>query len=79
MALLQIVGWQPGFKKVSMTEALQRHFGLSLEAAKAMTDNVLDGRTVTLNSPDPVSVPGIAAELRALGATVMLTERDSSG
>lgn len=70
MAALNITGWRPGFKKVKHTKVIQSATGLSLSAAKAITDDVLAGhpRTVTVGSQ--AEADALALELDALGATV---------
>ena len=69
MAQLTITGSRPGLRKISMTRAIQNRAGLGLAAAKRVTDDVLDGGTVTVALTDIASARTLAHELEALGAT----------
>jgi hypothetical protein len=70
MAMPQVVitGWNQGLRKISMTRAIQEHSGLTLSAAKAVTDAVLEGQTVALSVPDAGTAAALARELSSLGA-----------
>ena len=41
-------GWNVGFKKVGLTKLLRYDYGYSLSRAKAVTDSILDGKSVAL-------------------------------
>jgi hypothetical protein len=46
--VLYIRGWNVGFQKVAFTALMRSQVGVSLEAAKNLTDKVLAGETVTV-------------------------------
>jgi ribosomal protein L7/L12 len=75
MALLRIIGWKEGLKKVSMTKLLQERLGLSLSHAKKITDDVLDGKTIFLNIEDEKTAESLAENLFKIDAIVKI-ERD---
>jgi hypothetical protein len=45
-------GWNQGFNKVGLTKLLRAELGFPLERAKATTDAVLEGQSVTIEVPD---------------------------
>lgn len=45
---LLVEGWKIGFNKVAFTKLLQQEMALSLASAKEMTDQILDGKQITL-------------------------------
>jgi ribosomal protein L7/L12 len=45
---LLVEGWKIGFHKVAFTKFLQQEMALSLASAKDMTDQILDGKQITL-------------------------------
>jgi hypothetical protein len=65
---VDILGWQPGLRKVSMARSLESHLGLPLSVAKALTDRVLAGESVSLELPSLDAAHKLAALLRELGA-----------
>jgi len=68
MAAVYITGWRPGFKKVEHTKSIQRATGLSLSEAKAITDDVLAGRSRTVTVDTQAGADALALELDVLGA-----------
>lgn len=68
MPLVEISGWREGFKKISCTQLLQERLGIGLAAAKAYTDQVLDGERVTVAVDPLVAAIQLADDLNALGA-----------
>jgi ribosomal protein L7/L12 len=46
---LIVEGWNVGFNKVAFTKLLQQELGLSLSSAKEMTDQVLEGKRISLS------------------------------
>ena len=68
MAVVNITGWRPGFKKVEHTKSIQSATGLSLSEAKAITDDVLAGRSRTVTVDTQAEADALALELDALGA-----------
>ena len=74
MASVQISGWRPGFAKVKHTKALCELAGLSLTAAKEITDRVVDGEAVSVAIPDMAQAKRLAVHLAGLGATTQVHE-----
>ena len=68
MPLVEISSWRTGFKKISCTQLLQERLGIGLAAAKAYTDQVLDGERVTLVVEPLGAAIQLADDLNALGA-----------
>lgn len=68
MATVRVTGWRVGLRKVSVTQTIQRHAGLSLHAAKSVTDTILDGQVVELPDLDSDAASALVAELARLGA-----------
>jgi ribosomal protein L7/L12 len=42
-----VFGWKLNFNKIGFTKFLRSEFNSSLSEAKGMTDNLLEGRTIT--------------------------------
>jgi hypothetical protein len=66
--ILTISGWKVGFQKVEFTKMLQCELGLSLSAAKDITDRVLANERIDLplGNADPKRVVDAALELGAI-------------
>ena len=73
MTNIEIRGWQEGFLKVSNTELLQKHAGLSLAQAKAATDSILEGNVVSVLVQDETEAKELVAKLSAIGALASIT------
>jgi hypothetical protein len=56
--VIELVGWRPGLKKISLTRLLQRDCGFSLRIAKAAVDSLLEGQRVKVTL-----LPSVAPEL----------------
>jgi hypothetical protein len=78
MHKLRLTGWRYGLRKVSMTQALQRHARLSLSEAKQVTDRVLDGELVDIECPTESDRLLLGEALVALGADVVLDQTQSN-
>ena len=74
MAVLMIAGWRAGLRKVGMTKALRQRLKMDLSGAKTITDEVLDGKTISLEIEDREEARSLAAELAALGAIVKIED-----
>ena len=72
MPTIQITGWREGLRKISLTHVLQQEAGLSMAAAKACTDRVLEGETVSVTLPDVQAARHVATRLTELGAVVQV-------
>ena len=70
MVSVRITRWQPGFKKVSCTQLLQRELGLSLSIAKVHTDEILDGIPLSIPLDSREHAELLAAQLVELGLEV---------
>jgi hypothetical protein len=66
MKCITLSGWKVGMKKVSLTKFLQGNAGYSLARAKATTDAILNGESVTIEVPDE-QLDAITAEIRDIG------------
>ena len=71
MTTVHIDGWHHEFGKVSLTKTLQAGAGLSLSQAKAMTDSVLEQKTVSVSLPSRAEAEALAAQLRSLGGLIV--------
>jgi len=65
--LVEISGWRDGIKKISCTHLLRDRLGIGLAAAKAYTDQVLDGERVTVALEPLDAAIQLADDLNALG------------
>jgi ribosomal protein L7/L12 len=74
VATVKIIGWRPGFEKVSHTKVLQELCNLSLSDAKNMTDRVLAGRVVEVEVPTNIDVIALVNRLNELGANAKTAE-----
>jgi signal transduction histidine kinase len=65
---LLIEGWNVGFNKVAFTKMLQHELGLSLTAAKNMTDQVLERTPIAINvlSADIKRISSLAQQIGAI-------------
>jgi hypothetical protein len=61
-------GFKPGLLKISITKAVRTATGMGLAEAKARTDEVLGGRSVTLSFPSAGRADNFCAEVQGLGA-----------
>jgi hypothetical protein len=68
MSTIVITGWKVGFLKISHTEVLREAASMSLSEAKAVTDSVLDGKTVTIPVATEAQAEDLAARLCELKA-----------
>ncbi len=63
---IALSGWNPGFNKVGLTKLLNARPGYPLSRAKAVTDAVLEGRSVTIEVADREAEQFIA-QINSLG------------
>jgi hypothetical protein len=61
-------GWEPGFNKVQFTQLMKVEVGVSLSAAKDLTDRLLAGETVIIWVND---LQRTVDQARSLGAIVL--------
>jgi ribosomal protein L7/L12 len=61
-------GWKPGFNKVEFTKLMKAEVGVSLSAAKDLTDRLLAGETVIIWVKD---LQRTIDQARSLGAVVL--------
>jgi hypothetical protein len=64
-----------GLNKVRLTKALQVDLGLTLSAAKGVTDRVAGGETVTLPVADRAAAERFVRSAIEVGAAAELSER----
>ena len=78
MHTIEISHWPPGCKKVSHIRPIQKHAGLSLSQAKAITDAVLDGSTPRVHLSSEAAARSVILELRDIGSVANLVEVHSA-
>lgn len=73
---LVIEGWREGFNKVAFTKLLQQELGLPLSAAKGMTDQILEGKSiaVSVTDEDRERITSLAQSLGAIVRTASEVE-----
>ena len=71
MRKLILSGWNVGFNKIGLTKLLQMDLGYSLSRAKAITDTVLGGQSVTVDLKD-IRVEQMATKLNELRVKFVL-------
>jgi hypothetical protein len=76
---VRIVGWRPGLRKVSHTQALQEYGHLSLSQAKAATDAVLEGSQFAVSVSSLQAALALVARLEELGAIARVESGTSDG
>ena len=72
MNRVHLTGWREGFDKIATTKTIRAHLGLDLAAAKRCTDDVLEGKPVTLEVSDTLTARSLAHDLEALGVKATL-------
>ena len=70
-----IRGWNPGLRKVSHTDLLRVHAGMSLGEAKAATDRVLAGQEVVFSVTSQTQAAMVVAEFADIGADAVIAEK----
>jgi len=73
MCTIEIYEWRPNCKKVSHTVLLQDRLGLSLSAAKELTDAVLANCRPKVTLKSEAEARSLVAALDALGFSARLT------
>jgi hypothetical protein len=81
MSQILLTGWRPGFQKVSLTKLLQTSAGLTLGAAKSVTDEVLNGKSVvvSLTKGDANEFVDAADKLGAVASILSITRTGTHG
>ena len=74
MAKVLITGWQVGLHKISMTKLIQQYTPLGLSDAKAATDRVLDGETVTLTVTGSEEAERLVQSLKEIGVDAQVVQ-----
>jgi hypothetical protein len=67
MPTIEAYGWEFGFCKISNTEFLVVEFGYSLSHAKALTNELLNGKSYHLESPNYLHTEQILKLLKMFG------------
>lgn len=67
---VKLVGWKPGFLKVSFTALIREYAGLSLSQAHQSTIDLTEGRVVVIRCQDIVAAKEFAARATKIGAIV---------
>ena len=67
MAKITVQGWKHGLNKVGFTKLLQNEAGYTLSEAKHFTDDLLAGRTLTVNVPEELRA-SLVRQMEDLGA-----------
>jgi hypothetical protein len=75
MPQICINGWSPGLRKVSHTDLLRAHAGMSLGEAKAATDRVLAGQEVVFSVTSQTQAAMVVAEFVDIGARAAIAEK----
>ena len=70
MTAVRLTGWRKGLRTVSLVQAVNEYATGSLESAKRVVDELLDGRAVTLTIPDDVRGEEFRRVASELGAVV---------
>lgn len=72
MVVVQVTGWQPGFKKVQFSKLVRCQAGVKLQKAVEITGAVMNGETVKLAFQDPEEAARFCKQAKELGAIAML-------
>jgi len=73
MTRVTIAGWKEGLNKVQLNHLLRRHAGYGLREAKRAVDQLLEGGSITFESPDPDSANEFCLSAEAIGAVCFAT------
>lgn len=65
-----IIGWKPGFRKISTTQLLQKHAMMGLRQAKEAVDRVLAGERVSITLENENQAIEVFQQLQLFGAIV---------
>ena len=68
MTKVTIRGWHEGLNKVQLNHLLRKYSSMGLREAKHAVDRLLDGESLTIDSPDRDSALEFYVSARALGA-----------
>ena len=72
--IIQISGWNKGFKKVSSTKLFREKLGLGIREAKSNTDLILDRRELEILFNNKQKAIEFSKSMEALGAIVKFNE-----
>jgi hypothetical protein len=67
MSQVRLSGWKPGLEKVRLNHLLREQAGLSLSAAHAVVNRLLNGESVAIDLSDSVAAQTFAESANALG------------
>src|SRR5437016_5564734 len=70
MCTIIIVGWRSALQKVKLNHVLRAHSEMSLSAAKAVVDRILDGDEVSLTFPNDNLAEAFARDALACGVII---------
>ena len=68
MTKIRLTGWKIGMQKISMTKILQNRIGLPLPTAKRLVDDLLEGRSPSIDLPLGCDAHDLVVVMRGLGA-----------
>ena len=78
MATIILTGWREGLQKIGLAKLQQELLGLPLKAAKENVDELLDGRSVSLEVADHLAAD-LLKRATELGAQARLFLAESAG
>ena len=79
MTRVTITGWREGLNKVRLNRLLRDHAGYDLAAAKRAVDELLDGQSLTFETPDPETASAFCLPADAAGAICRTVGEKVSG
>ena len=75
MSAAILTGWQPGLKKISLTQLIRAYTGYDLAQGKHCVDDLLEGKTVVLPELRKEQADIFVTEARKLGAICEIGSR----
>jgi hypothetical protein len=70
MTKLQMIGWQPGLRTVSLVQLLKDKSTGSLAAAKTLADSLLDGEVVEIGFKTVAEAQAFREHAESLGVII---------
>jgi len=72
MSNVKLVGWKPGFQKVSHTRIIREYTGFGLAEAKKCPDDVLENKEVIIANLSDQTAKQLREEVTKIGVVAVI-------
>jgi ribosomal protein L7/L12 len=72
MSTVKLVGWKPGFRKVSNTKIIREYTGYGLAEAKKCTDDILKNKEVIIANLSDQTAKQLLEEVAKIGVVAVI-------